>query len=122
MTEKIDSIPKEMMACRVVEFHKPYEIGPVPTPKEMGEYDILVKTSVASLCHTDSMVLEGMFPTKLPSIGSHEGTGTVVQVGSKAKGFKPGDRVMSGIPKGPCGACVNCKGKQAALCPDCGKK
>jgi alcohol dehydrogenase, propanol-preferring len=71
----------------------------VPTPQELGDYDILVKTAVASLCHTDAMVRNGVFPTKLPCTGSHEGTGIVVAKGSKVDTFKEGDRVMSGIPK-----------------------
>lgn len=44
---------------------------------------MLLKTAVASLCHTDHMVLAGIFPAKLPMTGSHEGTGVVVAVGSK---------------------------------------
>lgn len=111
MGTKIDSIPKEMTAVQVVEFHKPWEIKTIPTPSEIGEYDLLVKTAVASFCHTDSMVLDGMFPNaKLPQTASHEGTGKVVAVGSKVKGFKPGDRVMSGIPRNQCGDCLNCSG------------
>lgn len=110
MGTKVEGIPPEMTAVQVVEYHKPWKINTVKTPQELGEHDILVKTAVASLCHTDSMVLEGMFPTGLPRTGSHEGTGTVVQVGSKVKNFKKGDRVMSGIPKNQCQTCVNCKG------------
>jgi alcohol dehydrogenase, propanol-preferring len=71
---------------------------------------MLLKTVVASLCHTDSMVTAGKFPTKLPCTGSHEGTGVVVAVGEKVQNFKTGDRVMSGIPVGPCGKCDSCKG------------
>lgn len=52
-----------------------------------------------------------MFPSGLPRTGSHEGTGTVVQVGSKVDNFKKGDRVMSGIPRNQCQSCVNCKGQ-----------
>ncbi|KAK5953498.1 hypothetical protein OHC33_005442 [Knufia fluminis] len=105
-----------MTAVQVVEFHKPHQINTVPTPKELGDYDVLLKTAVASLCHTDSMVVEGMFPKGgLPRTASHEGTGTVVQVGAKVKNFKKGDRVMSGIPRNQCPDdwhqyCENCEG------------
>ena len=118
MAAKVEGIPGEMTAVQVVEFHKPWQIRQVSTPKEIGEYDLLVKTAVASLCHTDSMVLGGMFPTGLPRTGSHEGTGTVVQVGSKVKGYKKGDRVMSGIPKNQCQSCGNCKGNFGAEAVD----
>lgn len=110
MPVKVENIPGEMTAVQVVEYKKPWKINTVETPKELGDYDLLVKTAVASLCHTDSMVLDGMFPTGLPRTGSHEGTGKVVQVGSKVKDFKVGDRVMSGIPRNECGSCVNCHG------------
>jgi alcohol dehydrogenase, propanol-preferring len=56
------------------------------------------------------MVIAGKFPTKLPCTASHEGTGTVVAVGSEVKNFKIGDRVMAGLPKNPCGKCFNCNG------------
>ncbi|KAK5071173.1 hypothetical protein LTR64_007677 [Lithohypha guttulata] len=110
-TKVTTSLPSSMTAVQVVEFHKPWKINTVPTPNELGDYDILVKTAVASLCHTDSMVLDGVFPNaKLPQTGSHEGTGTVVEVGKKVENFKKGDRVMSGIPREQCGSCRDCKG------------
>lgn len=99
----MSELPKKMKAAQVVEFKKPYQINDVDTPKDIGEYDILVKTAVASLCHTDFMVLNGVFPTQLPHTGSHEGTGTVIRVGTKVNNFKKGDRIMAGIPKSQCG-------------------
>lgn len=79
----IEGVPKEMTAVQVVEFSKPYKIHKVATPDKLGDYDLLLKTAVASLCHTDSMVVEGKFPTRLPCTASHEGTGIVVAAGSK---------------------------------------
>jgi alcohol dehydrogenase, propanol-preferring len=79
----IEGVPKEMTAVQVTEFNKPYKIHKVPTPSKLGEHDIMLQTAVASLCHTDSMVVEGKFPTHLPCTGSHEGTGIVVATGSK---------------------------------------
>lgn len=58
------------------------------------------------------MVINGDFKTKLPSIASHEGSGTVVQVGHEVKNFAPGDRVMVGIPQNPCGHCGDCLGPE----------
>lgn len=91
------------------QFNKPYKIHQVPTPTQLKDYEVLLKTVVASLCHTDSMVTAGKFPTKLPCTASHEGTGIVKAVGSKVNNFKVGDRVMSGLPRNPCGICYNCK-------------
>jgi alcohol dehydrogenase, propanol-preferring len=106
----IDGVPEEMLAVQITEFNTPYKIHKVPTPNSLKEYEVLLKTVVASLCHTDSMVVAGKFPTKLPCTASHEGTGIVVAVGDKVTNFKKGQRVMSGLPRGPCGHCQNCKG------------
>ena len=106
----IEGVPSEMQAVQIMEFHKPYKLRNVPTPQSLGPHDVLLKVAVASLCHTDNMVIEGKFPTKLPCTASHEGTGTVVAVGEQIKDFKKGDRVMAGLPKGQCQTCFNCKG------------
>ena len=94
-------IPKKMKAIQVVEFKKPYEIREVdvPQPDSLTEHDILVKVAIASNCHTDSMVQDGVFGGPLPQTASHEGAGTVVAVGTAAQksGFKVGDRVINTI-------------------------
>lgn len=58
------------------------------------------------------MVQSGVFKTKLPCTGSHEGAGTVVAIGSEVKGFSVGDRVMCGLPYHPCGTCQDCLGPE----------
>ena len=94
----------------------------MPTPEKLGLTDILVKVAVGSYCHTDSMVSAGVFGSKLPITGSHEGAGTVLAVGSSVKNFKPGDRVMCGLMKGPCGKCRTCQGPEdyRHYCPNSG--
>ncbi|KAF1929602.1 GroES-like protein [Didymella exigua CBS 183.55] len=113
------SIPKEMLAAQVVEYNKPYKVHKVPVPSDLGPHDLLIKVAVASLCHTDFMVAEGLMGTKLPCTGSHEGAGTVVAVGSAAAGFNEGDRVMAGIVYHPCGTCPDCLGPEnySQYCP-----
>lgn len=66
------------------------------------------------------MVVNGDFKTKLLFIASHEGSGTVVQVGPEVKDFAPGDRVMCGILQNPCGHCENCLGLEIfkQYCPN----
>ncbi|KAM0701146.1 hypothetical protein Q7P35_011507 [Cladosporium inversicolor] len=108
------TIPQEMRAIQVTEFHKPYQLNTVPVPT-LEPHDILLKIAVASNCHTDSMVQNGIFGTPLPVIASHEGAGTVVALGSSVKNFKIGDRVMSGIPLHPCGKCHDCLGPEKQL-------
>ena len=112
------SIPSTMRAIQVTEFNKPYQINTIPVPSDLGPHDLLIKVAVASNCHTDSMVLEGVFNSALPQTASHEGAGTVVSVGSDVQEFAPGDRVMCGLPLHPCGYCKDCLGpeKQKQYC------
>lgn len=59
------------------------------------------------------MVEQGIFGASLPQTAAHEGSGTVVAVGSDAaKHFQIGDRVMCGLPLHPCGACDDCLGPE----------
>ncbi|KAK7547639.1 chaperonin 10-like protein [Phyllosticta citricarpa] len=105
----LENIPDQMLACQVVEFKQPYKIHHVPVPKDLQPHDLLIKTAVASLCHTDNMVREGIFQPKLPSTASHEGAGTVAAMGSAVTDFHIGDRVMAGLYLHACGVCDDCK-------------
>ena len=111
-------IPSEMRAIQVTAYHKPYQINTIPVPSSLEPHDLLVKIAVASNCHTDSMVQNGVFGTSLPVTASHEGAGTVVALGSAVQDFKEGDRVMCGLPLHPCGRCQDCLGpeKQVQYC------
>ena len=82
-------------------------------PRDLSPYDLLIKVAVASNCHTDLLVLQGMFKPTLPCTASHEGSGTVVAVGADVKEFAVGDRVMCGLPYKPCGICMDCLGPEA---------
>ncbi|KFY51101.1 hypothetical protein V496_08931 [Pseudogymnoascus sp. VKM F-4515 (FW-2607)] len=106
-------IPKRMKAIQLVEFKRPYEIREIDVPINLDPPDLLVKVAVASYCHTDVMVEQGVFAPSCPQTASHEGSGTVVAVGSDAaKHFKIGDRVMCGLPLHPCGTCDDCLGPE----------
>lgn len=66
------------------------------------------------------MVSAGIMGTRLPCIGSHEGAGTVVHLGSSVTDFKKGDRVMAGLPRNRCGHCPDCLGDEnyRQYCPN----
>jgi alcohol dehydrogenase, propanol-preferring len=98
-----------MRAVQVVEYNAPPRINNVPTPQPRSG-ELIVKVAVASHCHTDNMVAAGALGTKLPVTVSHEGAGTVAAVGDGVTAFKPGDRVMCGLPVRPCGLCHDCTG------------
>ncbi|GKT54664.1 alcohol dehydrogenase protein [Colletotrichum tofieldiae] len=105
-------IPKTMKAVQVTAFNTPYQLTTIPVPASLGPHDLLVKVAVASYCHTDGMVSSDVFGTALPCTASHEGSGTVVSVGGSVGDFKPGDRVMCGLPLHPCGDCFDCTGPE----------
>lgn len=105
-----------MLAAQVVEFNKPYKVQSVPTPTQLEPFEMLVRIAVASFCHTDMMVTEGIFGSKLPITASHEGVGTVVATGSDVTEFKAGDRVMNGQAYGRCYKCTNCQTPDTQYC------
>nr|POE90208.1 alcohol dehydrogenase 5 [Quercus suber] len=106
-------IPTRMKAVQIVEFNKPYETREINVPTDLEPPDLLIKVAVASYCHSDSRVQEGVFGAALPQTAGHEGSGTVVAVGSDAaKRFKIGDRVMCGLRLHPCETCTDCLGPE----------
>ncbi|KAH7357147.1 chaperonin 10-like protein [Rhexocercosporidium sp. MPI-PUGE-AT-0058] len=104
------SIPKTMKALRLTKFKENYHLQSdvaVPTP---GPKEILVRLVASGFCHTDHMVYEGAFKTKLPHIGSHEPTGKIAALGSDVAGdWKIGDQVGVYLFKNACGHCSGCK-------------
>ena len=66
------------------------------------------------------MVSAGLMGTKIPCVGSHEGTGTVVHLGTSVTEFKKGDRIMAGLPLNRCGDCPDCLGDEnyRQYCPN----
>ena len=102
------SIPSHMKAVVLEEYNKSYQIKTVPTPQHVGPYDLLVKITAASFCHTELMVADGEFKSPLPIIPSHEPVGIVIKAGNKVTKFKPGDHVGSICSYGMCEKCPDC--------------
>ena len=69
-----------------------------PDPKPRDD-DVLVKVQAASVNVLDAKIAKGEFklilPYRVPLVLGHDVAGVVVQVGSKVRGFKPGDEVYS---------------------------
>jgi len=80
-----------------------------------GEGELLIKIGAAGLCHSDLSVIDGSRPRVMPMVLGHEAAGEVVETGSNADGFEPGDHViLSFVPA--CGGCEACRSGRAALC------
>ncbi|KAI0887026.1 NAD(P)-binding protein [Annulohypoxylon maeteangense] len=68
--------------------------APIP---QVGENEVLVKIHAASLNYRDLMIPKGIYPfaTKFPVVASSDGSGEVVEVGSKVSKWKKGDKVVT---------------------------
>ncbi|KAF2221514.1 putative alcohol dehydrogenase [Elsinoe ampelina] len=107
------SLPETMKAHFLTAYNTPYTLRTVPLPSLSSPYDILIRVTAASYCHTDLVIAEGNMPPqppKFPHIGCHEFAGEVCSIpSSSACPLKLGDRV--GVPGRsylPCGECEEC--------------
>lgn len=73
-------------------------LGDMPEP-EVRDRDVLVAVHAAGLNQLDAKIRDGEFklilPYRLPLILGNDVAGVVVRVGSKVRGFKPGDEVYA---------------------------
>jgi L-iditol 2-dehydrogenase len=91
---------------------------PVPVIKEN---EVLIKVEAVGICGSDVHYFQhgriGDFVVEGDFILGHECAGEVVEVGSKVKTLKLGDRVAL-EPGKTCGKCEFCKSGRYNLCPD----
>src|SRR5437868_2516122 len=74
----------------------PLEVSDVAMPQP-GEHQVLLQVRACGVCRTDLHIVDGeLDQPKLPLIVGHEVVATVVDRGSEARQFQPGDRV--GVP------------------------
>ena len=87
-----------MRAFVVTKYKEPLREADVPEP-EVGEQDVLVQVQAAGLNQLDEKIRAGEFkqilPYKLPLTLGNDLAGTVIRVGAKVRGFKPGDDVYA---------------------------
>src|SRR5947199_6782775 len=105
-----------MKAAVLHEVNKPLMIEDVSVQKP-GPREVLIRTSVAGLCHSDLHFMEGLYPHPLPAVLGHESAGLVEQVGSDVTYVKPGDHVVTCLSVF-CGTCDNCTTGRTVLCTD----
>jgi NADPH:quinone reductase-like Zn-dependent oxidoreductase len=82
----------------VKKYKGPLQEADVPEPT-VGADDVLVQVQAAGVNQLDEKIRMGEFkqilPYKLPLILGNDVAGTVIRVGSKVRGFKPGDEVYA---------------------------
>jgi S-(hydroxymethyl)glutathione dehydrogenase/alcohol dehydrogenase len=103
-----------MKAAVLHEVNKPLVIEDVSLPKP-GPREVLIRTAVAGLCHSDLHFMEGLYPHPLPAVLGHESAGVVEQVGSEVRYVAPGDHVITCLSVF-CGHCEFCLSGRPALC------
>lgn len=94
--------------------HQPLTIEEVSIEKPKGR-EVLVRTAVAGLCHSDLHFIEGSYPAPLPVVLGHEAAGIVEAVGSEVSYLKPGDHVISCLSVF-CGHCEFCTTGHPSIC------
>ena len=105
-----------MKAAVLYEVNKPLVIEDVSV-QQPGPREVLIRTKVAGLCHSDLHFMEGLYPWPLPTILGHESSGVVEQVGSDVTYVKPGDHVVTCLSVF-CGTCDMCTTGRPVLCTD----
>ncbi|HEX7781268.1 MAG TPA: NAD(P)-dependent alcohol dehydrogenase [Sphingobium sp.] len=84
--------------------------------EEPGPGEVLVRIAGVGVCHTDLVVRDQYFPTPLPAVLGHEGSGIVERIGPGVTKVAPGDHVV--LSYASCGQCANCQKGLYGYCPD----
>jgi len=95
-----------MKAAVLYETNTPLVIEEISVQKPSA-HEVLIKTAVSGLCHSDLHFIEGLYPHPLPVVLGHEAAGIVEQVGSEVTYVKPGDPVVTCLSVF-CGTCEYC--------------
>lgn len=78
--------------------------------------EVLIRVEGAGVCHTDMIVRDQMYPTPLPAVLGHEGSGVVEQVGNNVTNVEPGDHVVMSFDYD--GTCDSCQDSHPAFCEE----
>jgi S-(hydroxymethyl)glutathione dehydrogenase/alcohol dehydrogenase len=77
--------------------------------------EVLLRTKVAGLCHSDLHFIEGKYPHPVPAVLGHESSAVVEDVGEDVTHVKPGDAVVTCLSVF-CGHCEYCTTGFLSLC------
>ena len=95
---------------------RPLEMVELPDP-EPGPDEIVLRVAACAVCRTDLQIIEGdLTAHRLPTVPGHQAVGAVEQVGSRATGWKKGDRAGVGWLASACGHCEFCRSGRENLC------
>ena len=105
-----------MRSVQVSKPNGPFEIVERDIP-EPGAAKVRIKVQACGICHSDSMMKEGLFPgVQYPRVPGHEVAGIIDEVGKDVIEWKPGQRVAVGWHGGHCGHCESCRRGDFVTC------
>jgi D-arabinose 1-dehydrogenase-like Zn-dependent alcohol dehydrogenase len=98
----------KMRAVQVARANGPLEMVERDIPQPPAGW-VRVKVQACGICHSDSLVKEGLWSgLQYPRVPGHEVVGVVDAVGSDVAQWRPGQRVGVGWHGGHCGYCEAC--------------
>src|SRR5262245_45569432 len=108
-----------MATMRVAQVSRPkgrFEIVERRIPEPPAGW-LRIKVQACGVCHSDSIIKEGVFPgIQYPRVPGHEVTGVIDAIGAGLSGWAPSDRVGVGWSGGYCGQCVHCRRGEFFAC------
>ena len=107
---------KKMRAAQIPEAKGSFEIVERDIPEPSAGW-VRVKVEACGVCHSDSLVKEGLWPgLRYPRVPGHEVIGTIDAIGSGVERWKIGQRVGIGWHGGNCGYCDPCRRVEFFAC------
>jgi D-arabinose 1-dehydrogenase-like Zn-dependent alcohol dehydrogenase len=84
---------------------------------EPGIHQVRIRVQACGICHSDSMMKEGLFPgLTYPRVPGHEVAGVIDEVGKDVIEWKARQRVGVGWHGGHCGHCEPCRRGEFLSC------
>jgi D-arabinose 1-dehydrogenase-like Zn-dependent alcohol dehydrogenase len=106
----------KMKAAQISKANGDWELVERDIP-EPGPGQVRVKIDACGVCHSDSLVKEGLWPgLQYPRVPGHEVAGRIDKVGENATAWKTGQRVGVGWHGGHCFVCEPCRRGDFAMC------
>src|SRR5205809_511522 len=100
---------KTMRVVQVSTAGGPFQLVQRAIPEPKAGW-VRIKVEACGICHSDSLIKEGLWPgIQYPRVPGHEVIGVVDLVGEGVKGWKSGQRVGVGWHDGHCGYCEHCR-------------
>src|SRR5207302_1608790 len=107
---------KKMRVVQVPRAGGPFELVERDIPEPERGW-VRVKVEACGICHSDTLVKEGLWPgIQYPRVPGHEVIGIVDAVGEGVKPWKNGQRAGVGWHGGNCGYCDHCRRGEFFAC------